>query len=107
MKQITEPVNQGIVRFEEYSPFLFGVGKRALVGAAWGGAFGLVFFRRASWRKFSVLYGAGFGLGMSAPTINVLFKEFFNEGAADKERKLEAELQAVKQEIALRTEFKH
>jgi len=35
----------------------------------WGGAFGLVFFRSSSMRKFSVLYGAGFGLGMCAPTI--------------------------------------
>ena len=54
---------------KDYSPFLFGIGKRALVGAAWGGLFSLIVFRKRSLRKASVLYGAGFGLGMSAPAI--------------------------------------
>ena len=79
-----DSVWEGLGSFEAYSPFVYGVGKRAVVGAAWGGLFGLVFLRKASWRKFSVLYGAGFGLGMCAPTVNQLYKEFFEEGTSAK-----------------------
>ena len=54
------------------------MGSRAFYGAAWGGLFGLLFFKRGHMRKFSVIYGAGFGLGMCAPQINQLRKDFFD-----------------------------
>jgi len=58
---------ESISMIQDYSPFIYNVGSRALCGAAMGGVFGLVFFSRTSMRKASVLYGAGFGLGMCAP----------------------------------------
>ena len=70
-------INSGLSNCQSYSPFLYGVGRRALVGAAWGGVFGLLFFSRTSWRKFSMLYGAGFGIGMCAPTFIQLKDAFF------------------------------
>ena len=60
-------VNESLGKFKDYAPFIYNVGSRAFYGAAWGGLFGLVFFRSTRMKKFSVIYGAGFGLGMCAP----------------------------------------
>jgi len=62
-------VAESLSTFKDYSPFIYGVGKRTLIGGAWGGVFGLIFFSSLKMRKMSVFYGAGFGLGMCAPTI--------------------------------------
>ena len=62
-------MKKGLASAKEYSPFLYGVGRRAMIGAAWGGLFGLLIFRRRSMFKFSALYGAGFGIGMCAPQV--------------------------------------
>ena len=77
LKAARMQIDSGLSSCQSYSPFLYGVGRRALVGAAWGGAFGLLFFSRSSWRKFSMLYGAGFGIGMCAPTFIQLKDAFF------------------------------
>ena len=102
---------------KDYSPFLFGLGKRALVGAAWGGLFGFIVFRGKAWRKASVLYGAGFGLGMCAPAIMQLREAFFDDNQAGTAKDLSStpnsdqefyqELDSIKHEIVLRNKFKH
>lgn len=65
-------------------------------------------------RKFSVLYGAGFGLGMCAPQINQLRKDFFTtspgtelSGTPCSDEEFYAELDSIKQEIVLRNKFRH
>lgn len=68
-------------------------------------------------RKFSTLYGMGFGLGMCAPTISQLGSEFIKKDPAMSVRKpsskvamgdadILAELESLKQELVLRSQFK-
>jgi len=81
------------------------------VGVFWGALFGLVFFRTYRWRKFSAIYGAGFGLGMCAPTINELRKAFVGHSKSENEVVLSEEaflneLESVKDEIMLRDKLR-
>ena len=55
-----------------------------MLGAAWGGLFGLLIFRRRSMFKFSALYGAGFGIGMCAPQVRSLTRDFLEVRVTDK-----------------------
>ena len=95
----------GLKKVESYTPFLYGIGSRVVVGAAWGGAFGLLFFSSRFSRKFSLLYGAGFGLGMCAPTIKQLHDDFSGIEPLD-EQKIEDSMRTIKQEIELRKTLK-
>ena len=54
------------------SPFLYTMGARAVKGGACGLAVGLLCFSSPKMRRFSVLYGAGFGIGMSYSQIYAL-----------------------------------
>lgn len=106
--------SEGLRSFQDYAPFIYNVGSRACYGAAWGGLFGLVFFRGASSRKFCVIYGAGFGLGMCAPQVNQLWRDFFDSGPGrdlattpKSDEEFYTELESIKQEITLRNKFKH
>ena len=90
------------------------MGYRAGTGALWGGFFGLICFRSFRWHKFSILYGAGFGLGMCAPAANQLRKEFFHYGGgcgangfAKNDQEFYRELDLIQKEIELRNKFKH
>ena len=107
-------VTESLSQFKDYAPFIYNVGSRAFYGAAWGGLFGLLLFKRGYMRKFSVLYGAGFGLGMCAPQINQLRKDFFNAGPGKElagtpcsDDEFYTELDSIKQEIVLRNKFRH
>ena len=105
--------------FKDYSPFLASMCLRAGHGAFYGGLFGLIIFRRMRWGKFSALYGAGFGLGMCAPTVTQLKEEFFADAAdginsttdlslsPNSDEEFYRELDLIKQEINLRNKFRH
>ena len=54
------------------SPFLYTLGARAAKGGACGLLFGMLCFSSHRMRKFSVLYGTGFGIGMSYSQIYAL-----------------------------------
>ena len=67
LEHLAPSVKESMGKVKDYAPFLYNIGSRAFFGAAWGGLFGLLFFSKMRMRSFSVLYGAGFGLGMCAP----------------------------------------
>lgn len=115
LDQLRDHSSKALSSLHDYSPFIYGVGKRAIVGGAWGAAFGIIFFRKSShMRKFSTLYGVGFGLGMCAPTISQLAQEFSKNDPAVSERKsagrvtlkeskVLSEIESLKQEVVLRS----
>ena len=70
MEDVVAQCKDSMAQVKEFSPFLHTIGRRICVGALWGGVFGLVFFRSWKLRKFSFIYGAGFGFGMNASTIS-------------------------------------
>ena len=114
MESVQSQFKGALSSAKDYSPFLFGLGKRALVGAAWGGLFGFIVFRGKAWRKASVLYGAGFGLGMCAPAIMQLRQAFFDDNQTEdlsstpkSDQEFYNELDSIKHEIVLRNKFKH
>ena len=87
------------------TPFLYTLGARALKGGAFGLGFGLLCFSSRSMRRFSVLYGAGVGLGMSYSQVYALKGAFF--GTAKKtDEAFYREIDSIQQEIELRNKLR-
>ena len=87
------------------SPFLYTLGSRAAKGGAVGFFFGLVCFSSARMRKFSTLYGAGFGLGMSYSQIYALQGAFLGN-AKKTDEAFYREIDSIQQEIELRNKLR-
>ena len=87
------------------SPFLYTLGARAAKGGACGLFVGMICFSSPRMRRFSTLYGAGFGIGMSYSQIFALQGAFLGN-AKKTDEAFYKEIESIQQEIELRNKLR-